>query len=185
MEKWAKMGDQEKLENLASKVNLDLKETRGSGGYRALRATEENLDLQEPRERMGSLGLLGVMGNLERRALWELQAEKDLVDQEESRASQVNRVHRGNQDSLELLEPGETRESPETPDYQALVALKAPRVHLVQSAQRENRVCQAELVIVVPREKRETVVRREIKDIQESQVCPETPDPPAGRATRG
>lgn len=75
------MDHQGKLENLASKVNLDLKETRGSWGYRALRATEENLDLQEPRERMGSLGLLGVMENLERRAPWELQAEKDLVDQ--------------------------------------------------------------------------------------------------------
>lgn len=107
---------------------------------------------------MESLDHLGVMANLEKRALRDLQAEKGLVDQEESRASQVNQGLQEKQVSLELRVLEETRERPATQDYQALVGLKAPRVHLVQSVQKVNRGCQAGLVIEASKERREIQV---------------------------
>lgn len=71
------MADLVILENLVNQVNLDHQGVLGLEDSRALKATEENLELQALREKMVSLDHLDVMENLEKRAHLDLQAERD------------------------------------------------------------------------------------------------------------
>lgn len=71
------MADQVNQENLANKVKLDPQETQGSGDSLASKATEENLELQELREKMESRDHLDVTVKLGKRVFGDLQGQKD------------------------------------------------------------------------------------------------------------
>lgn len=71
------MADQVNQENLANKVKLDPQETQGSEDSLASKATEENLELQELREKMESRDHLDVTVKLGKRVFGDLQGQKD------------------------------------------------------------------------------------------------------------